>query len=142
MAGWYECKIKYETTDLYGKSKTVSELYLIDAVSFTEAETRLYKMLKDEINVDFIVSGIRPTKASEIVPSDSVDIKWYKAKVIYIDEDSGKEKRTGLFMYVAGNNISEALEGLIKSLSTILIPYEIDSIGLTKIIDIFPYSAK
>lgn len=141
MADWYECRIKYETIVPNGKNKPTTELYLIDAVSFTEAETRLHKILKDEINADFTISGIRPVKLTEIVESQSADPKWYKSKVVYIDEIEGKEKRVGHFMYVAGNNISEALENLDKSQSSILIPYEIETIGLTKIIDIFPFNA-
>ena len=142
MTTWFECKIKYDFTDEYGKLKSASEGYLIDAVSFTEAEARVHKLLKDEVPYNFIVSGIRKAKIDEIVFSDLEDIKWYKSRVVYVDldEQTGKEKKTGHVIYVAGVDLTEALVNLKDSQSTLMIDWGVDSIGLTKILDIFPYT--
>ena len=142
MTTWFECKLKYDMTDEYGKSKSVSEGYLVDAVSFTEAEARVHKILTDEIPYSFIVSGIRKAKIDEIVFSDLEDIKWYKSRVVYVDVDekSGKEKKTGHVIYVAGTDLTEALSNLKDSQSTLMIQWDIDSIGVTRVLDVFPYT--
>ena len=142
MADWFECKVKYDKLDEYGKDQTVSESYVIDAVSFTEAESRLVKLLETEITSNFIVAGISKLKVSEIVPSDGADY-WYKTKVAFvdIDEKSGKEKKTINQILVAANDFKQSLENLEKNLETLLIPYEITAINSTKIIDVVPYDA-
>jgi hypothetical protein len=142
MATWFECKIKYESNDEYGKTKSVNESYLIDAVTFTDAEARLHKLLDEEIPFSFLVAGIKMAKVDEIVTSDIADCKWYKSRVIYcdVDEKSGKEKKTGHVIYVAGTDLTEALENLKQSQSSLMIAWEVDSISTSKILDIFPYT--
>ena len=71
MYNWFECKIKYEKMDEYGKEKPVSESYIVDALSFTEAENRLIKMLEGEIPDEFIVTGIAKEKPDDSGPQDS-----------------------------------------------------------------------
>lgn len=142
MTTWFECRIKYEKNDEFGNSKSVSESYLIDAVSFTESESRLHKILENEVPSNFIVAGIRKAKIDEIVFSDLEDILWYKSRVIYsdVDEKSGKEKKTGHVIYVAGTDLTEALDNLKESQSSLMVQWDVDSIGLSKILDVFPYT--
>ena len=81
-----------------GKKK-VSETYLLDAVSFTEAETRIYKELVSMVSGEFSVTRISRTKLAEIIPSESGD-RWYKAKVTFITFDEGeRERETGKPVY-------------------------------------------
>ena len=105
MHNWFECKIKYEKMDEYGKEKPVSESYVVDALSFTEAESRLIKMLEGEIPDEFIVTGISKAKLDEIVPAEEADY-WYKCKVILkdMDEKSGKEKKIQNQILVAADD--------------------------------------
>lgn len=141
-ANWFEIKVKYTKVNEFGKEKKVLETYLLDSMSFTEAEGRITEKLKEIIQYDFHVTSIKPSNISEIVESkDTKDDKWFKAKVAIIDADSisGKEKRSNQYFLVAGENVDKALENLQKSLSTYVVPFEIVQVGDSNIMDVFPY---
>ncbi|PLX14609.1 MAG: phage tail protein [Salinivirgaceae bacterium] len=140
MQNWFECKIKYQKINEYGQEKPVAESYLVDALSFTEAESRLIKMLETELSEDFIVTGITKAKLEEVIPFEGADY-WYKCKVVYkdIDEKSGKEKATQHQVLVAADDFKAAFENVSKSQEQVLVPWEIQQIALTKIVDVFPY---
>ncbi|SKB59333.1 DUF4494 domain-containing protein [Alkalitalea saponilacus] len=141
MHTWFECKVKYikidETT---GKEKKVSEPYLVDAVSFTEAESRIHKELEQMIRGEFHVTNIRKADYSDIFPNDNAD-RWYKCKVAYvsIDENAGKEKKVSSQMLVMGNDLKEAYENLMDSLSGMTVDFEVTAIVESPIMDVFPY---
>lgn len=143
MENWFECKVKYDQLDEYGKESPVSESYMIDALTFTEAESRLIKLVDGEIPSEFAVTGIAKAKLSEVVPSESTDY-WYKCKVIFkdIDEKSGKEKSSANQILVAADDFNSALRNLEKSLEGTLIPWEVQQISLTKVADVFPYNSE
>ena len=64
MHTWFECKIRYEKTMENGMQKKVTEPYLVDALSFTEAEARIIEDTEGHIPapvtgaVTFEVDGI------------------------------------------------------------------------------------
>ena len=78
MNTWFECTAKYIKMDENGHEKKASETYMLDAISFTEAESRIYKELQTMVSGEFMVSKISKTRISEIIPSDNGD-RWYKA---------------------------------------------------------------
>lgn len=126
-----------------GREKKVTELFLIDAMSFTETEAQSCKELSEIVMGDYFIQALKRSKITEYVPSnDEHDDRLYKAKVLIIDADevSGKEKQSALYYLVAGANINKALENLEKSLSTFIVPYEIDSICDTKFVDVISYT--
>ncbi len=143
MQNWFECKVKYDKVDEYGKEKPHSESYVIDALSFTEAESRLTKMVEGEIPPEFTIAGITKARLTEIYPQEDADY-WYKSKVIFkdIDEKSGKEKSIQNQILVAGDNFQDALAHLEKNLEPVLVPWEIHQLSLTKIVDVLPYSVE
>ena len=125
-----------------GRERKVSELYLLDSMSFTEAEARIIEELKEMIQGDFCIEAIKKSNITELVESnDGNDDKWFKAKVAIIDADSisGREKKTNQYFLVAGSDVDKALENLKKSLSTYVIPTDVVQIGDSNIIDVFPY---
>ncbi len=141
MHTWFECKVRYIKTDENtGKEKKVSEPYLVDAVSFTEAESRIYKELEQMIRGDFHVTNIRKAGYSDIFPSDNGD-RWYKCKVSYVsvDEKAGKEKKIVSQMLVMAYNLKEAYDNLLKSLSGITIDFDVTGINESPVMDVFPY---
>lgn len=141
-ANWFEVKVKYTKVDENGRQRKVSELYLLDAVSFTEAESRIIEELREIIQGDFYIEAIKKSNITELVESkDGNDDKWFKAKVAIIDADSisGRENKTNWYHLVAGENVDKALENLQKSLSTYVVPFEIVQIGDSNIMDVFPY---
>jgi len=139
---WFECKVKYIKTGEDGKEKKVSETYLVDAVSYTEAEARIYTELETFIQAPFLISALKKSNISEIIPSDNEnDDRWYKGKVAILDADelTGKEKRTNQHVLTAAKDINTALTYLDKSFSTYIVPFEIAQVSDTNIMDVYPY---
>ena len=97
MHTWFLCKIRYEKVMENGMQKKVTEPYLVDALSFTEAEARIIEEVTPFISGEFTVSDISRAHYSEIFTSeeDSAD-KWFAGRLAFttLDEKSGKEKRT------------------------------------------------
>ena len=141
-ANWFEAKVKYMKVNEDGREKKVNEAYLLDAMSYTEAESRIMHEMESVISGDYYISSLKKSNITELVPSeDENDDRWYKAKVNIIDADevSGKEKSTGQYYLVAASNINKALENLEKSLASFVGPYEIASLTDTQFMDVFPY---
>lgn len=140
MNTWFECTAKYSKMGEDGREKKVSETYLLDAVSFTEAETRIYKELVTMVSGEFSVTRISRTKLAEIIPSEVGD-RWYKAKVTFItfDEESGKEKRISQFVLVFSSNVKEAYDQVIEAMKGMMADFEIGGITESPIVDVFPY---
>ena len=97
MRIWFLCKVKYAKETEDGLLKSISEQYLVDAVSFTEAEAILYDRLGSQIRGDFQVTGISKSNIVDVFFYEDADI-WHKCKVTYLvaDGDSGKEKKNML----------------------------------------------
>lgn len=132
MANWFECKVRYDKMMENGVVKKVNEPYLIDALSFTEAEARIIKEQTPFISGDFSVSAVKRTKISEIFRDDRAD-KWYLVKVAFItiDEKSGAEKRSVSQMLVAGNEFKDAFDNFMEGMKGTLGDFEIVSIAET-----------
>ena len=113
MHTWFECKIRYEKTMENGMQKKVTEPYLVDALSFTEAEARIIEEMTPFITGEFTVSDIKRANYSELFPSDeeSAD-RWFKCKLIFItlDEKSGAEKKTSTQVLVQAADLRDAVK--------------------------------
>ena len=142
MHNWFETKIRYEKTAEEGKIVKVSESYLVDALSFTEAEARINTEMKPFISGEFVVSAIRRARINELFSNENGD-KWYRAKLYFIslDEEKGIEKRTATTMMVQANDTKEANEGIVAGMKASMADYEIASVTETQIIDVFPFVA-
>lgn len=141
-ANWFEGKVKYVRVDENGRERKVTEAYLLDVMSYTEAESRLIEEMSYIIRGDFGIAGLKKSNITEVVePENENDDRWYKAKVVIIDADevSGKEKRTYQYYLVGASNADRTLENLNKSLSQFVVPWEVASIADTQFVDIFPY---
>lgn len=142
MAEWFECKIRYDKTMENGLLKPVTEAYLVDALSFTEAEKRFLEEVKAYISGEFIVQDIKRAKIAELVESiDTTDDRWYKAKVTFItlDEKSGAEKRVSQIQYIQAKDFATALQNLEKNMEGTLGEWVVSSMQETAIMDVFPY---
>lgn len=140
MYNWFECKIKYDKMLENGMQKSVTEPYLLDALSFTEAEKRIVEEMKPFISGDFTVSDIRRRKFAETFLNDTGD-RYYKARLFFItlDEKSGSEKKTNVNMLVQASSLREAMEIVEAEMKKTLIDYEFHTISETPIMDLFPY---
>ena len=137
----YACGIRYERTMENGMTKKVTELYLVDALSFAEAEGRITKEMEPYISGDFDVVTIKRTNYSEIVEGLSTADKWFKAKLnfISIDEKSGKEKKQAVHFIVRATDINNAHICVVEHMKGSMMDYEIATLDETKIMDLFRY---
>ncbi len=140
MSAYFEVKVNYEKLTIYGKRKKVTEPYLVDAVSFTDAEARINKILEQYISGDFAVRNMKIANFSDILPNESGD-RWFRCKVSYIlyDEEKGTEKRTNTYMLVQANNVVDAYDFINKSMEGMVSDYEIPAVAQSLIMDVFPY---
>ena len=101
MATWFECKVKYDKIQENGSVKKVNEPYLVDALSFTEAEARIIEECTPYISGEFTISAVKKTKISEIFWDETGD-RYYMVKVLFItiDEKTAVEKKS-LFLQQA-----------------------------------------
>ena len=140
MKIWFQCKIKYQREEENGKLKNITEPYLVDAVSYTEAEARIYQELGSIIRGEFEVTSITKSRIIDIFHYDDSDV-WYHCKITYVlaDENSGKEKKVTNQMLVSAANVKEAYDRIHESLSNMLITFEVPEIKQSPIVEIFPY---
>lgn len=138
----YECGVRYERTMENGMTKKVTELYLVDALSFAEAEGRITNEMEPYISGDFDVVTIKRTNISEIVEGLSTADKWFKAKLIMyitIDEKTGKEKKQAVHFIVRASDINNAHICVVEHMKGSVMDYEISTLDETKIMDLFRY---
>ena len=142
MHNWFECKIKYEKTAEEGKIVKVNESYLVDALTFSEAEERINKEMEPFISGEFSVSTIRKARINELFFNENGD-KWYRCKVFFIsiDEEKGIEKKVATTMMVQANDIKEAWDGLHEGMKGSMADYTVAAISETTIMDVYKYEA-
>jgi hypothetical protein len=141
MSGmWYECKVKYRKTDEIGAQKVTTEPYLVDALSYTEAESRINEEMKAYTSEEFKITNIKVANYAEIHPFENAD-RWFKSKVSLMayDEESGKERKTNMYVLVQANDVKEAYDNTIEVMKGTMGDYTIPAISESPIVDIFPY---
>ncbi len=142
MASWFECKVRYRKTQSDGSEKMVNELYVVDALSFTEAEASIIDNTTPYISDEFKVANINPASYSEIFFSDiNDDDLWFKARLAFvsIDEKTNKEKRSYSNYLIQAKSIERAKRYVDTVMSSGMVDYELKSISETKILDVFEY---
>ena len=141
-ANWFECKIRYEKVQADGLQKKVTEGYVVDALSFTEAEERIIEEMASYISGEFKVADIKQAPYKEIFFSDNeMDDKWYKAKLAFItiDEKTEKEKRSNVNYLVQAGSFGSAMRAIDEVMGGTMIDYVIVSIAETSLWDVFEY---
>ena len=142
MYSWFECKVKYEKEIGEGKVAKQAEVYLVDALNFTEAEKRIIKEMKPFITGEFEVSDIKRARFAEMfeTTSESAD-KWYQCKIAIttLDEKKGVEKQVAQTILVKASDLHDAVRRLDEGLKTSISDYGITSVAETKILDVYHY---
>ena len=117
-----------------------TDIYLLDAVSYTEAEARIMEEMKAYTSEELMITNIKMANFSEVHPFENSD-RWFKSKVslVAIDEESGKERKTNIYLLVQANDIKEAFDNTTKAMENTMGDYSIPSIAESPILDVFPY---
>lgn len=142
---WFECKIRYEKVMEDGTPKKVNEVYIIDALSFSEAEERIMEEMSSYISgeIELVDVKIAPYKEVFFADSNLAD-KWFKVKVVYItiEERTQREKRMPVMVLVNAGNINSAIKNTDEVMGSTMIDYVVTAIQETKIFDVFEYKNK
>lgn len=141
MNNWFTVKVKYTKQLENGTFKRVSEPYLLAAMTFTDAEARIYEELGSIIKGEFNVVGITRTEIHDIFAYDDADV-WYKVKITYESEsaDDEKSKKVAQNFLVSAHSVKDAYDRIKESLSTLMVDFQIPSIIVSPIVEIFPYA--
>ena len=140
MYNWFECKVKFEKTVEESKVMSVNEAYLIDALSFTEAEARIVEEMQPYISGDFTVANIRRVRFADVFFHETGD-KWYRCRIhlVSLDEEKGIEKRSAIAALVQASEIGEALNRLHEGMKGTMSDYEVIGIQETPLMDVYKY---
>ncbi len=141
---WFETKIRYDKTAEDGSLKPVTEQYVVDALTFAEAETEIIEEMSVYISGDCKITGIKTAPYHEIFFSDKgTDDKWYKAKLQFItlDEKTEKEKRSNVNYLVQAGTLPLAVKYIDEVMGGTMIDYAIASVAETQIMDVFEHNA-
>lgn len=139
---FFECAIRYEKTLDSGMIKNVTEKYLVDALSFTEAEARIIEQITPFVTGEFMVKDIKRTNISEIIDDKtgkSTGDYWFKVKLkfIMLDEKTGAEKNSFSHVLVEASNIDDATENVNAAMNGTMCDYVVESVSLSQYIDVF-----
>ncbi|WP_339834402.1 DUF4494 domain-containing protein [uncultured Flavobacterium sp.] len=139
-ATWYECKVKYRKIDENGVQKIATEPYLVDAMSYTEAERRINEEMSAYVSEEFKITNIKVANYAEIHPFEKAD-RWFRSKVSLIayDEESGKERKSNMYLLIQANDVKEAYDNTIHAMKNTMGDYTVPAISESAIMDVFPY---
>lgn len=142
MGNWIETKVRYEKTMENGLQKTVTEAYLVDALSFTEAEARINAEVAPFISGEFSVSAVKRTNIGELMPCGGEDAeRWYKVKAAFttINKRTLAEKRKNVYYLVQAGGFKKALAAFEEGMKGTVADFEIVSIAETAILDVYHF---
>ena len=142
---WFEAKIRYEKMMEDGCLKKVTETYVIDALSFGEAEKRILEEMTSYVSGEVEVCALKIAPYKEIFFADNnMDDKWYVAKLAFItiDENTDKEKKTRVCYLVNAGNINAAVKNIEEQMAGTMIDYDTFNVSETQILDVFEYKPK
>jgi hypothetical protein len=140
MNNWFTVKVKYTKQMDNGTFKRVSELYLLSAITFTDAEARIYEELGTTIRGEFQVIAIQRVEFNDVFLGSNGDIfEFYQIKISYQDTTDEKSKLITQKYLINATSIENATESIIKELSTMMIDYKIESVIKSNIVDVFSF---
>ena len=114
ISNWFEVKMRYDKVHEDGYEKKVTESYVVEALSFGEAEKKAIEFLGSYVSGEIQVVNINPMKFQEVFfnEQESCD-RYYKAILQFI-------------------TIDEKMHGT-------MIDYQIASVSETKVIDVIEH---
>ena len=137
---YFEVKVRYAKNQEDGTQKMETEMYVVDALSFTEAEARITKEITPCITGDFKIISITRASYSEVVTSeDSKADKYYKTKVAFLtyDEKTGKEKRNIGVYLVQAASLDNAKSNLDAFFGHSMLDWVKVAVVETRILDVY-----
>ena len=141
MNSWFTVKVKYTKQMDNGTFKRVSEPYLLAAMTFTDAEARIYEELGNTIRGEFQVNSIQRTEFHDIFATEGTE-NWCVVKISYQSYTEEKSKVVTNRFLVGADSIEQATEVITKELATLMVDYKIESVINSNIVDVFPFKSE
>lgn len=137
---WFECVTQHITEDeVTAKPTKHKQTYLVDAMSFTEAEARILEKLKDYAQMDFSIKKLAPVKIEEVI-DDQESNKWFKAKIVFIHvDDKGKTKKNPIISLVRATDMEAACINVNERMKNTVVEWFLGEIKEYDLFDYFPY---
>ncbi len=141
IKNWYTCKVKYMKVDDNGNESTITEAYLVDAMSYTEAESRIYEEMEQRVRGEFRIVNIAKANYSDVI-SDEELVDWYKVKVtgIEYDQEADKEKKYNNYYLIAADSCKQAIARAEESMKDMEMEFVIPSVNIVQLVDVFPFN--
>lgn len=138
----YIAVVKYDKMQENGSIKRVSEQYLCNGLSVTEAEAVVNENLSPYITGDFLTTSVKESKIAEVVNADSAD-RFYLAKVAFvtIDEKTANEKKNVSQWLIGGTDFNDAYEMLLREINKCVADVEIVSLAESPVRECFPHKS-
>ena len=132
----YQVKVKYDKMQENGCVKPATDVYVVDAMSFTEAEARATEYAQPYISGEFTITDIKRVKYAEVWANEAGD-RWYEAQLEFItlDEKTNSEKRTKNRMLVQASSLTEAMQAVADNMRGTMAEYEAVCVKETPILD-------
>ena len=139
MSMWYKTSVTYDKMMDDGSVRKVTEKYLVDSLSFAEAEARTTEERKPFTPSDFDVRAAKRTKITQIFGDNEAE-RFYLAKVAFItiDEKTAAEKRTVSQILVCAKDFDEALQIFKDGMKDAMADWELVSLAETQIMQVYP----
>lgn len=137
MATYFETAVRFRKMQENGIEKPVTEKYLVNALSFTEAEERIVEEMRSRISGEYSIRAVRRMAIAEIFHQDMDRFYLAKAAFVTLDEKTGTEKKTVSQILVGGENFDAALVNLKEGMKGTIADWELQSLAETQILEIF-----
>lgn len=142
MKIYFKAAIKHNKELEDGMLKQVTEEYLFDAVSYTDAESSAYQWCEQNISGEFSIPRITKTSIDEVIEPEAE--KFYTAKVRFatVDGDSNKEKYVNTVLLLGADDLDHSVKMIHEHLNSMLVPYEIVGVTLSKYVEVIRWEDK
>lgn len=145
MNFWFETKVKMDVMQNDGMTKSETFVYLVDALTFKEAEDRIIEECKPFTSGNLEVAAVKKVRINDMYLSDEDTAdRFYRVKlaIVTIDEKTQTEKETPIVLMVQASDFEDAVNRLKKEMSGFLMDWRIVNFTETKIEDVYQYLSK
>lgn len=140
----FETQIRYDRINARGVQDTCTETYLVEALSFSQAEASITIEMQPYITGDLDIPAIKRISVADIIDRHNSDAdKYFRAKLTYItiNERTMKEKRQSFDYIVRANDIDSAHAAVVAYMKQSPQDYVIAKLEETRIVELISHTA-
>ena len=134
---WYECKVTHDVM-IENCVKTLTEPYLVEALSVTEAAARITAKL-DGDGGDVTIEGVTRKRLQEVfLEAGELEYPFYLAKVALttLDEKSGAEREQTFCYLIEAGTLKDAMLRLEAEFRGGISDWELLSLSKSPIVEV------